>query len=362
VVTLRRQDGWIWGRTTDLAVFGGSAALALTLAAFAPELAPDAEVPLWAWLAFVLAIDVAHVWTTLFRTYLDREELASRPLLYAGLPVACYAVGVALHRHSALLFWRVLAYVAVFHFVRQQVGWVAIYRARAGVTGRLDRALDDAVIYAATLLPLLHWHANLPRAFQWFVPGDFIHDPSAQRLLAELVLPGAIVYLLLAIGYCARSLQLARQGRALWGKHLVVVSTAATWFFGIVARNDDFAFTVTNVTVHGIPYMALLWAYARARALDRPTGRVALVVGWGVGGFFAVALGLACAEELLWDGLIWHDRGHLFRGGYELGVLTESLVVPLLALPQTVHYALDGVLWRSKDAGIAQARALGFAG
>ena len=43
-------------------------------------------------------------------------------------------------------------------------------------------------------------------------------------------------------------------------------------------------------------------------------------------------------------------------------VLAMALVVPLLALPQAVHYVLDGVLWRRDDTRTrpAQRRALGF--
>ncbi len=344
---------WIWGRRTDLAVFGGSAALALAVGAAGPALG-GGELPVWAWLAFVLAIDVAHVWTTLFRTYLDRAEIARRRALYLGLPLACWLAGVALHLAGPLWFWRALAYVAVFHFVRQQIGWVAIYRARAGLPG--DR-LDDAAIYAATGFPLLYWHAHLPRAFHWFMPGDFVGHPA----LAQFVAPAAAVYSALAIAYLARALSQAWRGRVAWGKHLVVATTAAVWLYGIVLRDDDFTFTVTNVTIHGIPYMALLWAYTRARAAERPGSAIARIAGLGLGAFFAVALALAFAEETLWDRFIWHDHPALFGEGALLSPLAQSLLVPLLAVPQAVHYALDGLLWRRKDAGPAQARALGFA-
>ena len=41
---------------------------------------------------------------------------------------------------SPQLFWRVLAYLAVLHFVRQQYGWVALYRAAARATSRASTA------------------------------------------------------------------------------------------------------------------------------------------------------------------------------------------------------------------------------
>ncbi|MFO0669386.1 MAG: hypothetical protein U0235_07145 [Polyangiaceae bacterium] len=132
-MTALRATPFLWGARVDLLAFGGSAAVALALVAVGHALGwSEGPMPEWGWLAFVLVVDVAHVWATLFRTYLDREEIARRRALYVALPAGLYVAGVALHAASALAFWRVLAYLAVFRFVRQQAGWVAIYRARAG--------------------------------------------------------------------------------------------------------------------------------------------------------------------------------------------------------------------------------------
>jgi hypothetical protein len=122
---------------------------------------------------------------------------------------------------------------------------------------------------------------------------------------------------------------------------------------------------VTNVIVHGVPYMALLWAYARERAIEAPRAPLAKVVSGGIVAFAAVALALAFCEEMLWDRLVWHDRP-LFFGGAALrapllGPIARAILVPLLAVPQATHYVLDAVLWRRGDTGAAQARALGFA-
>jgi len=344
----------------DVVVFGGSAALALGLGVALRPLA-EGRLSDGLWLVFVLGLDVAHVWTTLFRTYLDREEVARRRALYLGLPLACYVGGVALHLVSHAWFWRVLAYVAVFHFVRQQIGWVAVGRARAGGSGRLDRWLDDAAIYLATGVPLLAWHARMPRAFHWFVAGDFV-DSARSRALAASALPFAeALYGLVAVAYVSRAVTLARRGRTLWSKHVVVVSTALVWWIGIVTFDDDVTFTVSNVTLHGLPYIALVWGYAEARGAERPEGLVGRIARGGFVAFFAVALALAFVEELGWDRLVWHDREWLFGEGRSLDARARAFVVPLLALPQAVHYALDGFLWRRRDGGPAQARALGFA-
>lgn len=353
----RAAAPWIWGRAVDLAVFGAAPLLSVALAALEPALAPGGAVPLWAFVAFVVLVDVAHVHTTLFRTYLDGAELRRRPLLYAALPAAIWAAGALLHGlGGARLFWRVLAYVAVAHFVRQQVGWVAIYRARAGERDRLGRVLDDATVYAATGYPLLHWHANLPQPFRWFVEGDFV-DLSA---LAAAVPWARAAWAALLLAYAARAV--LRPGAAP-GKHVVVLGTALVWWFGIVGRPSDWSFTVTNVVAHGVPYFALLFAYARERGAERPGSLVARVAAAGFAAFAAICAAIALGEELLWDRLVWHDRPELFGGERAaplLGELGLALVVPLLAVPQATHYVLDALLWRRGETGPAQARALGF--
>ena len=154
---------WLWSKPVDLAVFGGSAVLALALVAVGHvDRLSDGALPEWGWVALVLGIDVAHVYSTLFRTYFDRQELGRHPSALLARP----ARGLRRRRRCSISTARsrsgaCLAYVALFHFVRQQVGWVAVYRARGGKTSTLDRALDEAAVYSATLYPVLHWHAHL---------------------------------------------------------------------------------------------------------------------------------------------------------------------------------------------------------
>lgn len=353
-----RAGVWIWSRTIDLGVFLLPTLGAALLVLGARLVGYEGKTPEWGWLALVLGVDVAHVWATLFRSYLDPPELRRRPRLYALVPVACWLAGVALHAHSALLFWRVLAYLAVFHFIRQQAGWVAIYRARAGQRAPLDRALDDAVIYLGTGVPLLLWHTRLPRPFAWFLDGDFVPLTALAALVpwAQAALAAAL------LGWTARQLLLARRGEpSPWGKVVVVLTTVASWYGGIVLARDDWAFTVLNILPHGVPYFALLWAYGKARRRTAPTTPSARLIAAGFGAFFGFLVALAFVEEMLWDRLVWHDRPWLF--GFVPSVdasALAALLVPLLALPQSTHYVLDAFLWRRGATGPEQAEALGF--
>lgn len=355
---------WLFSARSDLALFVGTALFALTLVAarHVTGLAPTGELPEWGFIAFVLLVDVAHVYATLFRTYFDPEEIRANPLRYYGLPLVVYVGLVALYRADTVLFWRVLAYAALFHFIRQQVGWVAVYRARSGRSSRLEAWLDSSTVYAITLYPVVHWHAHLDETrFAWLVNGDFAAVAWAEAWVDPL---GVFAAVLLS-AFVLRELALAVTTRVLQtGKLVVVLTTASLWYVGIVATNSDFDFTVTNVLAHGLPYVVLVWFYANERCVERPRAFGSSIVVRGVLAFVGVLALLAFAEEALWDRLVFHDRSWLFGSGADLGPRFHAWLVPLLALPQAVHYVLDGVLWRRSETRRlpAQQAALGFSG
>jgi hypothetical protein len=330
---------WLFSPRADFAVFGGSALASLLLLWVGARMGVlDAESPDWAWVPAVLLVDVAHVYATAFRVYFDAGELKRRAALYLLAPVLAYALGVALYSEGEALFWRTLAYLAVFHFVRQQYGWVALYRARVGERGRAGWAVDAAAVYMATLYPLAYWHASLPRRFWWFLPGDFAALPAWVERVAF------VLYCVALGAYAVRSAHAwVVGGGGNPGKDLVVLTTAVCWYAGIVAFDSDYAFTVTNVLIHGVPYM--VWWYARRRAPDAGAAYRRLA-RWPI--FLATLWLLAYAEELLWDRGVWHERAWLFGGGWEWESL-KVFLVPLLALPQATHYVLDGFVWRRKS-------------
>lgn len=335
---------WLFSARRDVAAFGGSALLSCALLAIGWWLGIlDGDTPDWAWIACVLLIDVAHVWSTLFRVYFDPEERQRRLALYIAIPIVSYAIGVALHSEGALLFWRVVAYLAVFHFVRQQAGWVLLYRARAGEIDKRSRFWDLLTIYVATCYPLLYWHAQLPVDFAWMLKGDFVSLPV---WCATIGLP---FYIAVLASYVLRSsLGWLRGTRRNPGLDLVMISTALMWFVGIIWVGSDYAFTVTNVLIHGIPYMVLVHAYCKHRRGSSTSGTMVALGGRFFLLLLVVVVVFACAEEMLWDKAIWNDKAWLFGAPWQLGDAWINWLAPLLAVPQLTHYALDGFIWRRK--------------
>ena len=334
---------WIVSRRFDLGLILGPPLLAVFLVLSVPALRAT-DVPLWGWLAFVVGIDVAHVYASLYRTYWDPEELARRRTQYILTPLVCLTIGVVLHSLGSLVFWRVLAYVAVFHFVRQQFGFVMLYRHRCGERSPVDRRLDKMAIYATMLYPLAFWHATADRRFEWFVEGDFLSLPLWISPLALWV------YSAIMLVFFARQVQIYRQrGTVNWGKVGIVASTACVWYTGIVLLNSDFAFTLTNVVAHGVPYMALVWIYGRRKWSDEGSWRHRIHHPAAAGIFVGLLLLLAYFEEGLWDLFVWQEHAVAF-GQLALPFATSDalghLVVPLLTVPQATHYVLDAWIWR----------------
>ena len=313
-----------------------------------PEAWVTAEVPLWIWVVFVLGIDVSHVWSTLFRTYLDREEFQHHRKLLIIAPVLAFAGAAAISAISMSLFWRVLAYVAVFHFVKQQYGFMRIYKAKAR-DFKKQWITDNFVIYLSMLYPVFFWHINLDRQFSWFISGDFIQWQP--EFISTINLIGSWLYVLMIGSWLVQEFFRSKGQSFPMGKVLWVLTTAGNWYIGIVYFNSDLVFTITNVVAHGIPYMALVLFYQRRkfqlRAISFGKIKYGLMV---IGGVLMLALG----EEYFWDLFVNKENGDFFASFLPYfetvpALHWQVLATAVLSVPQITHYIVDGFIWKSNE-------------
>jgi len=305
--------------------------------------------PLHYWLILVVFVDVAHVYSTLYRTYFNAGAMVQNLYLLTLIPLGCYVLGVIVYQLDALWFWRILAYLAVFHFIRQQYGFMRLYSREENV-GKAFKLIDKIAVYTATIYPILYWHLKGDRNFNWFITGDFYYfsSPMLLQLSGWLYLAVIAAYVL-------------KEAWALFGgnqfnlpRNLLVLGTFLSWYFGIVYFNGDMAFTTLNVISHGIPYMALIWFFEKKRHQKQSSVAnkfLKLSFGhYGVILFVLVIVGFAYLEEGLWDGLVWREHEQVFGFFSHLPVIENgtllTFLIPLLSLPQSTHYVLDGFIWR----------------
>ncbi|TFF40199.1 hypothetical protein [Mucilaginibacter psychrotolerans] len=321
----------------------------LLVVCFPAQFQASSTIPVYYWLFLVVFIDVAHVYSTLYRTYFIRGAFKKDAFLIA-VPIACYIVGVLLHNYDGMLFWRTLAYLAVFHFIRQQYGFMRLY-SRQESDKHWFKVIDKIAIYTATIYPLFYWHFEGNRNFSWFVENDILSFHSPLPLGA-----GSVLYLLIIVLYVVKEgIYIIRTKEFNGPRNLLIAGTFLSWYFGIVYFNGDMAFTTLNVVSHGIPYMALIWIFEKKKQVknSNPGSLIIKYTFSKYGGvlFFVLLLALlAYMEEGLWDGMIWKEHGTVFKLFSNLPKIGNeqmlSLVIPLLALPQSTHYILDGFIWK----------------
>jgi hypothetical protein len=295
----------------------------------------------YTWLFLIVFIDVAHVYATLFKTYFVRDEFVKRKKLLLILPLLCFCVGFVLFSFGSLVFWSVLAYIAVFHFIRQQYGFMRLY-ARNESKSRLNIFIDNLVIYTATGYPMFYWFLSSPRKFNWFVENEFFKYNNELLLNALGLFYGLVMFF-----YIGRTLYLGYKTKYFnIPKNAIIVGTAISWYFGIVYFNDDLIFTLLNVVSHGIPYMALIYL----KEIDKKTNQELGILSYlknlkGIIVYIGVLLLIAFFEEYLWEILVWQEQFSIVSINFSS---IQFLVVPLLTVPQFTHYLLDGFIWKSK--------------
>ena len=341
------SNAWIFSRRTDFLVFSGPVLLAiLAIVVFylqSGKQLPHMDVPWWGWLIFIGLVDGPHVYSTLYRTYFDREEFARRKLTYIFVPLLLLAVGIGLHLQSSLHFWRFAAYFAIFHFVRQQYGWMAYSARKGGQSNPRDFLFDKIMIYNATLFPLI-WRTTHPVSYGWFTSGDVIQFP-----LEWLGMAAMFVHWVINILYCFRLFDLYRSGTGInVSKLQVIFTTWIAWYGGFVLLNSQFATVAFIALAHGIPYMVIIHRYGKSRFSE--TGGVlgAIFKRKMVILFYGLIFLVALVESGVWgiitpNEVIPHNYQILF------GPLALAVIIPILELPGLSHYAFDTFLWKTGD-------------
>lgn len=316
------------------------------------------NIPNWMWLLIIPILDVGHVWSTLFRTYLSPAETKGHEVLFYSVPIIILFISILIFSYSYVVFWQLLTYIAIFHFVRQQYGILMIYGGRS--------LIDKVAIYSVTIIPILYWH-SVPKQFDWFVKDGFV--VKFPHGFSKVLL---VVYIFIFIFYTLNEIKNIANKKFNLPKNLWLLGTASSWGVGIVIWDNDFLFTLSNVLSHGIPYIALVYIYSINRYK-----RTSEKLYFNLSGLFdsfkvkkilmflGIVFLIGYTEELLWDAFLWQEHQEIFMADYNgyfnrlfvyLGDLATNndvlaIIVPMLTLPQLTHYFVDGFIWKYKYSG-----------
>lgn len=311
------------------------------------------EIKPWQWLLLILAVDVSHVYSTLYRTYFDKKTRNTKSKLLIAVPIICFLVALILALVTdSIWFWRIMAYTAVFHFIRQQYGFMKLY-SKFEIQNKLQKYIDVIAIYAATVYPLLHWHLSPNKHFNWFTETDFFRYQNIQLDTVFFY-----IYMLINVVYITKEITLFIKNKSISiHKNILWLSTLCSWYIGIVYLNNDLAFTFLNTVSHGVPYLALIYVYSKkqnAIATNNYSKIIKLTLSnYGLPLFLLLLFVLGYTEEWLWNMMVWREHASIFPFSFAFDLHNElllKLVITLLILPQLTHYVLDAFVWKvNKD-------------
>lgn len=107
--------------------------------------------PLWFFL-FVIVFDVAHVYGSLYRSYFNTQEFSAHKKLYLITPLIFWIIGaifIWFDRGGESLIYFV-GFFAVYHFIKQQLGFVMVYASKEENRKPIDRIMDKTMSWMIT--------------------------------------------------------------------------------------------------------------------------------------------------------------------------------------------------------------------
>jgi hypothetical protein len=311
---------WIISETEDLTWFIGSslvsyAALGLMAAGFPVT-------PLY--LVWLLGIDGPHVVATVTRTYFDPgERRRLGPLLWLVVPAMLLGPLMVAARATPLFYMFAISWLH-YHIAKQHVGFVMLYKHKAGERDRTDFLLDRWFLLTSLMLPFARFLVNTSFVYLPHLPAVRILDKG---LLA--------VYAVLAAAYVLRQLHRWKSGRPLnWPKLMLVAAIVPLqWVtFGYALTTGEDGITRAGIVLglfHSFQYHRLLWFHNRNRYGASESGGLATTLARR----FVYYAGAAVLLNLLLVRL----PAHLLPSPY--------MQAALWGIPFT-HYILDSKIWR----------------
>lgn len=313
--------------------------------------------PVW-FFVFAIVFDVGHVWWTLYRGYLQNHIFSKHWRLLIGVPI--FSVITLAILTSIKVPWydpfyvplAFLAYIAVFHFIKQQVWFVLLY-------GKMDenldtmeyisRKIDTIITWVVTGFPFLYWIMHYETvSLTWFTPWEYIFLSSIvpkTELIWIIYVIWCILYIIFQILLIFRWVQPNPL------KYLYIIGTAYIWYNGMVTYNSIIIFWFGNILLHGLNYYGIIIG---STYHNSNYGKLiqSIKKSWIL--YFSMII--ICSlilfgyiEEFFWNQFIWREKTIIFSDFFYNIWYNQSiliLIVSILGSIQLTHYILDRYIWR----------------
>lgn len=301
----------------------------------------------------VLLIDWGHIFAQYHRIYSNPLEDKKLKWVYPISYLLCIPVIAALvHYSNAGIIDTLLVYFVIYHFIKQQFGFIKIYSKTDGPKSQRESVTETVLFYSSMAAPVLLWHVKgIGYEFKWTML--FWKSP----FLEYLVWPVFAVYLTSLCLYIHDEYKRTqRNGMFNIPKNLALLTAMIGWGGVSVLTHAPMLIMFTVVLTHDLSYFFYVWMIGRR---DHKTikQKVHWFSWWSIPGFiayfvFLIVLGdvimtvhLESTQDPNWNYVIW---GQIFNGiGVQKGWLL-SFGWAIFFATQAHHYYIDRYLWKKE--------------
>lgn len=313
--------------------------------------------PLWFFI-FAIVFDVGHVWWTLYRWYLQKNIFSKHWRLLIGVPILSFIILVILS--NITLAWydpyyvplAFLAHIALYHFIKQQVGFVLLYDKRSENLGSMEyasRKADTIITWIVTSFPFFYWmmHYELI-TLNWFTAWEY-------TILSSIIPRTELIWIIYAIWcilYAVFQILLTFR----WAhinplKYLYIFGTAYIWYTWMVAYDSIIIFGFGNMLLHGLNYYGLIIGSTyHSNNYGKWLEQLRRLGIWIFSTTIIFSLFLfGYIEEFFWNQFIWQEKTIIFSDFfYNIWYNQFILIIifSILGSIQLTHYILDRYIWR----------------
>lgn len=271
-------------------------------------------------------IDMTHVYSTFFylgfSKQLSRMFGVSKLILYA-IFTSLFLLGVFLFTRDSIYTWYVIAFGAIFHFIKQQAGWMKI-AGKQTLDSPIQVWINQlsiytltgfTVIYRMTKIEEPHWFRSndLP-----FLPEFFYDNFKYIFIFSQVLFLGSF----LKDFFLLKKVSLA--------KIHIWLSTFIGWYYALIIINDFLLAASFLMVQHGFPYLVLIIKNTTVNVdvASRTWIKIILVLGGA--------------------GILSSINYFLPYPVFDQNTLVSALIFTAFFSAQFIHYTFDSFIWKSK--------------
>ncbi len=276
-------------------------------------------------------IDSAHVYTTFVLLFFSKKLVSYfsfRKLLVIGLLtlLALFLI-FSLTSHSQWT-WYFIAAGAIFHFIKQQVGWMKI-ATKGQAQSELQTWIDLLSIYTLTGITVIYRLTVLEQP-NWFLNNDL------PKLDEKYFTIACLIFALSQICFFSSNIYNSFKSKLIpTAKLNIWLSTFIGWFFALIIL-EDMSLTVSLLLLqHGLPYLVLISKKSETQ-VDRVSRKIFKVYLVLMGGFLLGYLNYYIIASPKFEGQDFLQRQ------------ATAALFAIYFGAQFIHYAYDSFLWKAK--------------